>query len=114
MTSPAQLGRTFSALADPTRRRVIQLLRRPHRAGELAVAAAMSPPAMSRHLRVLRASGLVEEETLDGDARVRVYQLRREPFLELEAWLESVASFWSDKLVAFQEHVERRTKSRPK
>ena len=58
-----QLGRTLSALADPTRRRVVELLReRPRRAGELAAAFDASAPAMSRHLRVLRTRGLVEEE----------------------------------------------------
>jgi DNA-binding transcriptional ArsR family regulator len=57
------LDRTFAALADPHRRRVVELLRdRPRRAGELAAAAGLPPPAMSRHLRVLRESALVEED----------------------------------------------------
>ena len=60
---PQNLDSTLAALADPTRRRVVDLLReRPHRAGELALGCATSAPAMSRHLRVLRASGLVEVE----------------------------------------------------
>jgi DNA-binding transcriptional ArsR family regulator len=99
---------TLTALADPTRRRVVELLReRPRRAGELAAASRMSGPAMSRHLRVLRTSGLVEEERTDRDARVRVYRLRPEPFLALQTWLDQVQAFWTDQLDAFKAHVER-------
>lgn len=89
----SELDRTLAALADPTRRGVVDLLRKkPRRAGELAAALAMSPPAMSRHLRVLRKTGLVEE-ALDGDdARVRMYSLRKEPFRSLRRWLHDVES----------------------
>ena len=104
-----QLDRTLAALADPTRRRVIELLReRPRRAGELAEAFETSAPAMSRHLRVLRTRGLVEEERVDDDARVRVYRLRREPFDALQVWLRELESFWSDQLDSFGAHVARR------
>jgi DNA-binding transcriptional ArsR family regulator len=106
----AALDRTLSALADPTRRRVVELLRRePRRAGELAEAFGMSAPAMSRHLRVLRTRGLVEEAERedDGDARCRVYRLRPEPFRELGSWLAEVESFWTDQLGAFKRHAER-------
>ncbi len=107
------LDRTFAALADPTRRGVVDLLRRkPRRAGELAAAFDMSPPAMSRHLRVLRKTGLVEEDSLDDDARVRVYRLRPEPFAKLRGWLDEVESFWTGQLDAFKEHAERRAKRR--
>ena len=100
----------LEALADPTRRGVVELLReRPRRAGELAEALAKSPPTMSKHLRVLRTHGLVEEERLAGDARVRVYRLRREPFSALGAWLERMGAFWTDQLAAFQAHAERRS-----
>jgi DNA-binding transcriptional ArsR family regulator len=103
-----RLDGTFSALADPTRRRVVELLRRrPHRAGELAAAFQATPPAMSRHLRVLRTRGLVEEERVEGDARVRVYRLRREPFEALQAWLRELETFWSDQLESFAAHVDR-------
>ncbi|MFN0073570.1 MAG: ArsR/SmtB family transcription factor [Chloroflexota bacterium] len=103
------IDRTFAALADPTRRGVIQRLRaRPHRAGELADALAMSRPAMSRHLRVLRKAGLVEEDELDDDARVRMYRLRHERFQELRAWLDEVEAFWDDQLQAFKAHLERK------
>lgn len=102
------LDETLSALADPTRRAVVDLLRsEPRRAGELAEALGMSPPAMSRHLRVLRASGLVEEEHGGDDARVRVYRLRKQPFAALRRWVEDVESFWAGELAAFKEHAER-------
>jgi DNA-binding transcriptional ArsR family regulator len=107
------LDDTFAALADPTRRRVVELLReRPHRAGELAMAFRTSAPAMSRHRRVLRTRGLVEEERGDpaADARVRVYRLRPERFRELQAWLAQVESFWSEQLGAFKAHAERARK----
>jgi DNA-binding transcriptional ArsR family regulator len=61
---------------------------------------------MSRHLRVLRATGVVEAAALAGDARVRVYQLRSEPFLALRAWLDQVEAFWVDQLGAFADHVK--------
>lgn len=106
----AAIDRTLVALADPTRRRVIDLLKKkPRRAGDLASAFDMTPPAMSRHLRVLRKSGLIEEgEGDEDDARVRIYKLRRQPFAELERWLDDVASFWNDQLASFKEHVESR------
>ena len=102
------LDATISALADPTRRKVVELLRvRPHRAGELSTAFRVSPPAMSRHLRVLRTRGLIEEERVEDDARVRIYRLRPEPFRDLQGWLREVETFWTDQLGAFVEHAER-------
>jgi DNA-binding transcriptional ArsR family regulator len=106
--SQVDLDLTFAALADPTRRRVVDLLRRrPRRAGELAAAFEMSAPAMSRHLRVLRQTGLVEEEGLADDARVRVYRLRPERFAAIRGWLDEVEGYWSDQLTAFKAHAER-------
>jgi DNA-binding transcriptional ArsR family regulator len=106
--SPSTLEATLAALADPTRRGVVDLLRRePRRAGEIANALGMTAAAMSRHLRVLRKSGLVEEESLDADARVRVYRLKREPFALLRDWLNEVESFWTLQLGSFKEHAER-------
>lgn len=103
------LDRTFAALADPTRRRVIALLcGRPRRAGELSAAARTSAPAMSRHLRMLRSSGLVEESPDERDARVRVYRLRRERFAALREWVDEIEAFWVDQLGSFRAHVEKR------
>jgi DNA-binding transcriptional ArsR family regulator len=67
---------------------------------------------MSRHLRVLRASGLVEveEERIEQDARLRVYRLRSEPFLALQAWLDQVQAFWTEQPGAFKAHIERTQK----
>ena len=108
------LDATFAALAEPTRRRVIELLReRPRRASELAAGAGTSPPAMSRHLRVLRTTGLVREERVEHDARVHVYRLCPEPFDELRAWLDEVQAFWTDQLEAYRAHVERTRGGRP-
>ena len=102
------LDQTFAALADPTRRGVIERLRkRPHRAGELAEAFDVSPPVMSRHLRVLRTTGLVEEDHQGEDARVRVYRLRHEPFSAMRRWLDDVERYWTRELEAFKQHAER-------
>jgi DNA-binding transcriptional ArsR family regulator len=115
VSAAPKIDRTLLALADPTRRGVVDLLRqKPRRAGELAEALAMSAPAMSRHLRVLRTTGLVAEEELDGDGRVRVYHLRPEPFAALRSWLDEVESFWGDQLRSFKVHVEKRSQGKDK
>ena len=75
------------------------------RAGELAQAAGLSPQAMSRHLRVLRASELIEESHDGVDARVRLYVLRTAPMLELKAWLEATAPLGASHLTAFKAPV---------
>jgi DNA-binding transcriptional ArsR family regulator len=110
----ADLDRTLAALADPTRRGVVDLLHRgPRRAGELAEALSTSPAAMSRHLRVLRTTGLVEERHHGEDARVRVYRLKPQRFLALRKWLDEVETFWAGELDAFKEHAERTRGKRP-
>jgi DNA-binding transcriptional ArsR family regulator len=102
------LARTFEALADPTRRGVVELLRvRPHRAGDLAEELGLSRPAMSRHLKVLRTTGLVEPANDDADLRARVYRLRPEPFLELGEWIAAIEGMWTIELGAFKAHAER-------
>ncbi|NBD09926.1 ArsR/SmtB family transcription factor [Corallococcus silvisoli] len=114
MPAPSALDRTLAALADPTRRGVVdRLRRRPHPAGELAAAFDMSPPAMSRHLRVLRQTGLVEEHADADDARVRVYSLRPEPFSALRGWLDEVESCWAEPLDGFKAHAERTRGTKP-
>lgn len=108
MPAAAQLDRTIAALADPHRRQVVELLReRPRRAGELAEAVGLTAPAMSRHLRTLRQSGLVEETHPQFDARVRVYALKAEPMVHLLRWLEETERMWSQQLAAFKAHLER-------
>lgn len=103
-----QLDTTLAALAEPTRRQVVELLlERPRRASELAAHAGTSAPAMSRHLRVLRTYGLVAQESVDEDARVHLYRLRPDRFVELHAWLDQVRSFWTGQLDSYKNHVER-------
>jgi DNA-binding transcriptional ArsR family regulator len=103
------IDRTLAALADPHRRRVVDLLSHgPRAAGDLARELALSPPSMSRHLRTLRESGLVEESHPTFDARVRIYALRPEPMANLLRWLEEAERLWSEQLLAFKSHVERK------
>jgi DNA-binding transcriptional ArsR family regulator len=110
---PTTIDETLTALADPTRRWVVEQLRRgPRRAGALAAAGGLSAPALSRHLRVLRRVGLVEGTGVEHDARVRLYRLRPEPFSRLKAWLDEMERFWSDQLTAFKVHAERKAKGR--
>ena len=113
-----ELSATLSALADQNRRAVIDLLKeQPRRAGEIAAALSLTPPALSRHLRVLRQSGLIHQQGLEQDARVRIYHLQKKPFDQLRGWLEEVETFWAGELAAFSDHVERskvRGKGSPK
>jgi DNA-binding transcriptional ArsR family regulator len=109
--SAHELDRTLAALADPYRRRVVDLLReRPRRAGELAEAAKISFPLMSRHLKRLRESGLVAEDRDEFDSRVRIYRLRAEPMANLKLWLEETEALWSRQLAAFKAHVQKSRK----
>lgn len=104
----AAVDRTLSALADPCRRQVVELLReRPHRAGELAAALAVRPSVMSRHLKVLRDSEVVQESSPAFDTRVRVYSLRAGATDGLRSWLDAVERGWAAQLTALKEHVER-------
>lgn len=107
MSQPA-LDVTLAALADPHRRRAVDILARgPRPAGELARELGLSPPTMSRHLRTLRESGLVEESHPEFDARVRIYALRPEPMVHLLKWLEESERLWSQQLLAFKAHLEK-------
>ena len=102
------LDATLAALADPYRRRAVDLLAKgPQSAGDLARSLEISPPAMSRHLKTLRTCGLVEESHPEFDARVRIYALRPEPMVHLLRWLEESERLWSTQLAAFKAHVER-------
>lgn len=105
------IDRTLAALADPHRRRAVELLgQRPRRAGELAEALGLPAPAMSRHLRTLKQSGLVEETHPEFDARVRIYTLREGAMADLKRWLADTERLWTDQLAAFKAHVEKRRK----
>jgi DNA-binding transcriptional ArsR family regulator len=89
----------------------VDLLReRPRRAGELAEAAKISFPLMSRHLKRLRESGLVEEDRDEFDSRVRIYRLRPQPMADLKLWLEETDALWGRQLAAFKAHVQKSRK----
>jgi DNA-binding transcriptional ArsR family regulator len=91
-----------AAIADPIRRRVLELVRdREVPAGELADEFDVSRPAVSRHLRVLREAGLVRERR---EGRLRLYRADLEPLAELREWLDR---YWDDRLVALKELAER-------
>ena len=97
----------FEALADPRRRQVVQLLSaRPRRAGELADAAGMSAPAMSRHLKTLLDTGIVEDERVPDDARLRVFKLRPQSLVAVQAFLDQLQAEWNTQLRSFKQHVE--------
>lgn len=103
----AALDRMLGALADPKRRRTIELLgERPRSAGELAAELGLAPPAMSRHLRALKEGGLVEDGHPTFDARVRIYSLKDGATAELKQWLAETDALWSHQLAGFKRHVE--------
>lgn len=107
MVNHSLLVDVFEALADPTRRRVVQLLgTRPHRAGELADATGMSQPAMSRHLKILLTTGLIEDERVPEDARVRMFKLQPESLVAVQAFLDQLQAEWRTQLRSFKRHVE--------
>src|SRR5438270_3092311 len=94
----------FSALADPTRRAVLDLLRAGIRpAGEIARAFPVSRPAISKHLRILRRAHLVEERR---EGRNRLYQLNPEPLKAVDSWLDQYRSFWTASLNNLKAFVE--------
>ena len=96
---------TFHALADPTRRAVLDLLRRGARpAGQIAEAFPISRPAISKHLRQLRKARLVVESR---SGRHRVYQLNAEPLRAVDSWLEQYRQFWQMSLSNLKSFVEQ-------
>lgn len=90
--------RALDVLADPTRRVILWLLRRgPLTVSDLCTATGRRQPLLSKHLRVLREAGLVEATLAGGDRRQRLYDLRREPLAELEAWLADIRADWHQR-----------------
>jgi DNA-binding transcriptional ArsR family regulator len=95
---------TFDVLAEPSRRRILDLLReRARPVGELVGALELTQPGVSKHLRVLREAGLVDVRP---DGRRRVYAVRPEPLAELDAWLEPYRRLWADRLDALERHLD--------
>jgi DNA-binding transcriptional ArsR family regulator len=94
----------LDVIADPTRRRILDVVRAGERSvGELVEKVGMHQPGVSRHLKVLRDAGLVEVRR---DAQRRLYRLRPEPLMELDAWLEPYRAEWSARLDSLERHLQ--------
>ena len=101
----------LQAVADPSRRTVLEILRRhPATAGELAAALPIARPGVSRHLRVLREAGLVEVRQ---ESQRRIYTLRPEPLVEVDQWLEGYRALWQNRLDALHTEIARGKKAAP-
>jgi DNA-binding transcriptional ArsR family regulator len=95
----------LDVIAEPTRRRILDVVREGERSvGELVDELGMHQPGVSRHLRVLRDAGLVEVRQ---DAQRRLYRLRSEPLMELDAWLEPYRAEWAGRLDSLERHLQR-------
>lgn len=95
---------TFEVLAEPARRRILDLLReRPRLVGELSEALGLSQPGTSKHLRVLRDAGLVR---VHAEAQRRRYELDPAPLAEIDAWLAPYRRMWADRFDALERHLD--------
>lgn len=95
----------FDIIAEPNRRAILSLLASSERSvGELEHRLRMPQPSVSKHLRVLRKAGLVEARV---DAQRRVYRIRAEPLMEVDAWLARFRRFWSQHVDALERHLDR-------
>lgn len=95
---------TFEVLAEPSRRKILDLLRGAELpVGDLVDATALSQPAVSKHLRILREAGLVESRT---DAQRRIYRIRAEPLQAIDEWLAPYRQMWASSLNALERHLE--------
>ena len=74
----------------------------------------MSPPALSRHLRVLRRAGLIIEDGIEEDGRVRIHRLAPNAFTAARAWIEQMEQFWVEQLDAFKAHAQRKAGRTPR
>jgi DNA-binding transcriptional ArsR family regulator len=95
---------TFEVVAEPTRRRILDLLvERERSVGELVDSLSLSQPGISKHLRVLRDAGLVQVRR---DAQRRWYGLRAQPLAEIDTWLEPYRRFWAGRLDALEKQLD--------
>jgi DNA-binding transcriptional ArsR family regulator len=102
-----EIDGTLAVLADPTRRRVVELLgERSLRASEIAERIGVNRPTMSNQLKALLAGGLVDVELSEEDGRARRYRLRPERLAQLSAWLSERERAWEGQLEAFRSHAE--------
>lgn len=96
---------SFAVVAEPSRRAILGLLLSSERSvGEIERELRLSQPAVSKHLRVLLEGGFVESRV---EAQRRLYRLRPEPLMELDAWLAPFRRFWSRHLDALERHLDR-------
>lgn len=96
----------LEVLAEPSRRRILELLRDGERpVGELVERVQLTQPAVSKHLRVLKEAGLVDVRP---QAQRRLYRIRPEPLAELDAWLEPYRVLWNERLDRLERHLEER------
>src|ERR687887_322724 len=101
------MSNAFAVLAEPNRRRILDLLRERERpVGELVEALSVSQPAVSKHLKVLREAGVVDARV---DGQRRVYRVRPEPLREVDAWLEPYRTLWNERLDALERHLDGMT-----
>jgi DNA-binding transcriptional ArsR family regulator len=101
------MATTFAVLADPTRRRILDLLvDRERPVGEIVDRLGISQPGVSKHLRVLREAGLVRVRT---DAQRRWYGLDTDPLREIDEWLAPYRRRWTERLDALEDHLDRST-----
>jgi DNA-binding transcriptional ArsR family regulator len=102
---------SFAIVAEPNRRDILSLLLSSERSvGELERELGLSQPSVSKHLRVLREAGFVESRI---EAQRRLYRLRPEPLLELDAWLVPFRRFWSTHVDALERHLDKVEKGPP-
>ncbi len=95
----------FEAIAEPNRRHLLELLRSGERAaGDLVEATGLSQPGVSKHLRLLREAGLV---SVRADGQRRLYRLETEELAAVDSWLAPFREFWTDKLDALNDHLEK-------
>jgi DNA-binding transcriptional ArsR family regulator len=96
---------TFAIIAEPNRRAILNLLASSERSvGDIEEQLRMTQPSVSKHLRVLREAGFVESRV---DAQRRLYRIRPEPLMEVDAWLAPFRRFWSAHVDALERHLER-------
>src|SRR6187455_1534207 len=100
---------SFAIVAEPNRRAILNLLlSSEHSVGEIESELRLSQPSVSKHLKVLREAGFVESRI---EAQRRLYRLRPEPLMELDAWLDPFRRFWSKHLDALEQHLDRMEKT---
>jgi DNA-binding transcriptional ArsR family regulator len=99
---------TFAIVAEPNRRAILSLLLASERSvGEIEHELRLSQPSVSKHLKVLREAGFVESRI---EAQRRLYRLRPEPLMELDAWLVPFRRFWSKHVDALEQHLDKMEK----